>query len=248
MLSIRILGFIVWAHHMYTVRLDVDTRAYFTAATIIIAVPTRIKIFSWIATIWRRSINYQAPMLFACRFIFLFTLRRLTRIILANARLDIAFHDTYYVVAHFHYVLSIRAVFRIFAGWYYWVRKITRLQYPELLRQIHFWLFFIRVNLTFIPIHFLRLARIPRRIPDYPDAYARWNCIASYRSYLSIISTVFFFYVVYITLVSNQVCTENPWRVTEDETSITLEWVLPSPPAFHTFEELPAILRTQNAA
>ena len=250
MLSIGVLGFIVWAHHMYTVGLDIDTRAYFTAATMIIAVPTGIKIFSWIATMWAGSIEFKTPMLFAIGFIFLFTVGGLTGVVLANSGLDIAFHDTYYVVAHFHYVLSMGAVFALFAGYYYWIGKITGLQYPEALGQIHFWLFFTGVNLTFFPMHFLGLAGMPRRIPDYPDAYAGWNAIASYGSYVSVCGAIFFLYVVYSTLTSDQECDEYPWNPEslpealdqEREDYIpTLEWVLPSPPAYHTFEEVPAI-------
>jgi len=240
MMSIGILGFIVWAHHMYTVGLDIDTRAYFTAATMIIAVPTGIKIFSWIATMWGGSLEFRTPMLFALGFLFLFTIGGLTGVVIANSGLDIAFHDTYYVVAHFHYVLSMGAVFAMFAGFYYWIGKITGLQYPETLGQIHFWMTFLGVNITFFPMHFLGLAGMPRRIPDYPDAFAGWNAVASYGSYLSVVAAGLFFYIVYETLTGTDRCPRNPWETTPNMSS-TLEWLLPSPPSFHTFEEIPSI-------
>jgi cytochrome c oxidase subunit 1 len=241
-ISIGVLGFIVWAHHMFTVGLDVDTRAYFSAASMIIAVPTGIKIFSWIATMWGGSIEFKTPMLFAVGFVFLFTVGGLTGIILANSGIDIALHDTYYVVAHFHYVLSMGAVFGMFAGFYYWIGKISGLQYPETLGQIHFWITFIGVNLTFFPMHFLGLAGMPRRIPDYADAYSGWNAVSSFGSYVSVIGILLFFIIVYLTLSGNEKCASSPWTAEQDTT--TLEWMVQSPPPFHTFEEIPAVKET----
>jgi len=205
MISIGIIGFLVWAHHMYTVGLDVDTRAYFTAATLIIAVPTGIKIFSWIATIWGGSFILNTPMLFVFGFLFLFTVGGLTGITLSNSGINAVMHDTYYVVAHFHYVLSMGAVFGIFGGWYFWVEKVFGYKYPEILGQIHFWLFFIGVNVTFFPMHFLGLAGMPRRIPDYPDSYSVWNAFASFGSLISVFATIIFILGVYVTLTSEKI-------------------------------------------
>jgi len=235
MVSIGILGFIVWAHHMYTVGLDVDTRAYFVAATMVIAVPTGIKIFSWLGTMWGGSISFETPMLFAIGFIVLFTLGGLTGVVLSNAGLDIALHDTYYVVGHFHYVLSMGAVFSLFAGFYYWIGKITGLRYPETLGKIHFWITFVGVNLTFFPMHFLGLAGMPRRIPDYPDAYAGWNYVASLGSYVTAFGVILFIYIIYRTFADNKAF--EGWNVGRGHPS--LEWAVQSPPAYHTFEQMP---------
>ncbi|MFD0389396.1 cytochrome c oxidase subunit I [Tistrella bauzanensis] len=233
MVAIGVVGFVVWAHHMFTVGLDVDTRAYFTAATMVIAVPTGIKIFSWIATAWGGSIEFKTPMLFAMGFIFLFTVGGVTGVVLSNAGVDTVLHDTYYVVAHFHYVLSLGALFAIFAGFYYWIGKMSGRQYPETLGKIHFWLTFIGVNLTFFPMHFLGLAGMPRRIPDYPDVYAGWNHVASMGAYISGFAALFFVFVVFRTLTAGQKCADSPWG----EGATTLEWTVTSPPPFHTFED-----------
>jgi cytochrome c oxidase subunit I len=224
---------------MYTVGLDVNTRAYFTAATLIIAVPTGIKIFSWIATMWGGSISFKTPMLWAVGFIFLFTVGGVTGVVLANAGMDVKLHDTYYVVAHFHYVLSLGAVFALFAGFYYWCGKMFGRQYPEWMGAVHFWLTFIGVNLIFFPQHFLGLQGMPRRYIDYPDAYAGWNEISSYGAYLTGIATLWFVVVVVYTMLFGRKPSGNYWNVQPQ--SFTLEWSLSSPPPFHQFEIQPKV-------
>lgn len=239
MVSIGFIGFIVWAHHMYTVGLDVDTRAYFTAATMIIAVPTGVKIFSWLATMWGGSIEFKTPMLWAIGFIFLFTVGGVTGVVLSNAGMDIALHDTYYVVAHFHYVLSLGAVFALFCGWYYWIGKMSGRQYPEWLGQLHFWITFIGANIIFFPQHFLGLQGMPRRYIDYPDAYAGWNQISSYGSYMVGIGTLIFLAGAVYTITRGRKVEGNYWNVGPE--AMTLEWTLPSPPPFHQFEIQPKV-------
>lgn len=197
MISIGLLGFLVWSHHMYTVGLDVDTRAYFTAATMVIALPTGIKIFSWIATLYGGHIHYFTPMLFTLAFIMLFTIGGFTGVILANAPIDISLHDTYYVVGHFHYVLSMGAVYALFAGFYYWLGKIFGLQYQETLGHIHFWIFTFAINILFFPMHFLGLAGMPRRIPDYPSGFNYWNNIMTLGSILTLISIIILFILIH---------------------------------------------------
>lgn len=237
MVSIGVVGFVVWAHHMFTVGMDVDANAYFTAATLIIAVPTGIKIFSWIATMWGGSIEFPTPMLFAIGFIILFTMGGLTGVTLANGGVDIVMHDTYFVVGHFHYVLSLGAVFGIFAAFYYWIGKMSGRQYPEWMGKIHFYTTFIGVNMIFLPMHFLGLAGMPRRIPDYPDAYLHWNYIASVGAVITLSSTFFFVFIVFYTFAKGKKAEANPWGVG----ATTLEWTLPSPAPFHCFETQPVI-------
>ncbi len=237
MVAIGVVGFVVWAHHMYISGMDVDTRAYFMAATMVIAVPTGIKIFSWIATMWGGSIELEVPMLWALGFIFLFTVGGVTGVVLSNAGIDQVLHNSYYVVAHFHYVLSLGAVFSMFAGFYYWIGKMSGHQYPKTLGKIHFWMTFIAVNVTFFPQHFLGLAGMPRRYVDYPDAFAGWNLVSSYGAYLGGASMVLFVVICFMTFASKQKLADNYWG----EGATTLEWTIGSPPAFHTFEELPRL-------
>jgi len=222
---------------MYTTGIDVDTQAYFTFATMVIAVPTGVKVFSWIATMWGGSLSFKTPMLWAIGFIFLFTVGGVTGVQLANAGLDRSLHDTYFVVAHFHYVLSLGAVFAIFAAWYYWYPKISGYMYNEFVGQLHFWLTFIGVNLVFFPHHFLGIAGMPRRYVDYPDAYWGWNWISSWGSYLSAFAVLVFLYGVIEQHVKKRLAGANPWG----PGATTLEWQLPSPPPFHQWEELPRI-------
>lgn len=243
MVSIGFIGFIVWAHHMFTVGLDVNTKAYFTAATMIIAVPTGVKIFSWIATMWGGSIDFKAPMLWAFGFIFLFTVGGVTGVILANGGLDVILHDTYYVVAHFHYVLSLGAVTAMFAAFYYWLPKMSGRMYSEVLAKVHFWIFFIGVNLVFFPQHFLGLAGMPRRVPDYPDAYAGWNLVSSIGAAVTAVSVVIFFILIAHTFLGKRkAAPNNPWG----KGATTLEWTVSSPPPFHTFDKLPVIKETKG--
>jgi cytochrome c oxidase subunit I len=237
MVSIGFVGFVVWAHHMYTSGLGVDARAYFTAATLIIAVPTGVKIFSWLATMWGGSIDLKAPMLYAIGFIWLFVIGGVTGVLLANAGIDFVMHDTYYVVAHFHYVMAIAAIFAMFGGWYYWISKMSGRQYPETLAKIQFWVFFVGVNVLFFPQHFSGLAGMPRRIPDYPDAYWGWNFVSSIGALITMLGTFMFLYIMWYTYRKGEIAEANPWG----EGATTLEWSVPSPAPFHTHEELPVI-------
>ncbi len=242
MVAIGAVGFIVWAHHMYTAGLSVNVQAYFVFATMVIAVPTGIKIFSWIATMWGGSLQFTVPMLFALGFVFLFTVGGVTGVMLANAGVDRALHDTYYVVAHFHYTMSLGALFTLFAGWYYWFPKMSGYMYSEFWGKAHFWLMFLGVNLTFFPQHFLGLAGMPRRYVDYPDAFQFWNWVSSYGSLLSSLGTVVFFVGLIAAFVRKQPAPANPWG----EGATTLEWTLSSPPPFHCFETLPRIGNEQH--
>ncbi len=236
MVAIGVIGFLVWAHHMYTVGLSANTTAYFVAATMVIAVPTGIKIFSWIATMWGGSIEFKTPMLFAMGMIFLFVIGGVTGVVLANAGIDTYLHDTYYVVAHFHYTMSMGALFSIFAGFYFWFGKMSGRQYNETLGKIHFWLSFIGVNLVFFPQHFLGLSGMPRRIPDYPDAFAGWNLVSSIGAGVTALGTLVFLVVIWQAFAAGKKCADNPWG----EGATTLEWTLSSPPPFHQFDKLPS--------
>jgi len=237
MVAIGFIGFIVWAHHMYTVGLNVNLKAYFVAATMIIAVPTGIKIFSWIATMWGGSIQFRTPMIWAIGFIFLFTVGGVTGVMLSNAGIDQSLHDTYYVVAHFHYVLSLGAVFSIFAGFYYWYEKIFGIKFNETLANIQFFFFFVGANLIFFPQHFLGLQGMPRRYVDYPDGFALWNHVSSMGYVVMLVGMAVFFLVLIESILRRRPAEANPWG----EGATTLEWTLSSPPPFHQFNELPRI-------
>ncbi|MEZ8014371.1 MAG: cytochrome c oxidase subunit I [Ascidiaceihabitans sp.] len=235
-IAIGVLGFVVWAHHMYTVGMSLNQQAYFMLATMVIAVPTGVKVFSWIATMWGGSIEFKTPMLWAFGFLFLFTVGGVTGIVLSQAAVDRYYHDTYYVVAHFHYVMSLGAVFTIFAGVYFYLPKMTGRMYPEWAGKLHFWMMFIGANLTFFPQHFLGRQGMPRRYIDYPEQFAYWNEWSSWGAFLSFASFIFFFGIIAYTLLRGAKATEaNPWNEYAD----TLEWTLPSPPPEHTFEILP---------
>jgi len=237
MVAIGFVGFIVWAHHMYTVGMNINLRAYFVAATMVIAVPTGVKVFSWIATMWGGSIDFKTPMLWAMGFIFLFTVGGVTGVVLANAGIDYSLHDTYYVVAHFHYVLSLGAVFAIFAGFYYWFEKIFGVKYREWLGALHFWITFVGVNLIFFPQHFLGLQGMPRRYVDYPEAFAFWNKVSSIGYAITLVGVGVFLIMLLEAMVMRRKGEANPWG----EGATTLEWTLPSPPPFHQFNELPVV-------
>ncbi|WP_374578793.1 cytochrome c oxidase subunit I [Phenylobacterium sp.] len=237
MVAIGFIGFIVWAHHMYTVGMSINLRAYFVAATMVIAVPTGVKIFSWIATMWGGSITFKTPMLWAMGFIFLFTVGGVTGVVLANAGIDYSLHDTYYVVAHFHYVLSLGAVFSIFAGFYYWFEKMFGVKYREWLGATHFWIMFVGVNLVFFPQHFLGLQGMPRRYIDYPEAFTYWNHISSLGYLVTLVGVGVFLVMLVDAMVFRRKAEANPWG----EGATTLEWTLPSPPPFHQFNELPVV-------
>ncbi|MEQ1649283.1 MAG: cytochrome c oxidase subunit I [Hyphomicrobiaceae bacterium] len=245
MVAIGVVGFIVWAHHMYTSGIGVDAQAYFVFATMVIAVPTGVKIFSWIATMWGGSIQFRAPMVWALGFIFLFTVGGVTGVMLANAGVDRAFHNTYYVVAHFHYVLSLGAVFAIFAGWYYWFPKMSGYMYSEFIAKLHFWVTFVGANLLFFPQHFLGLAGMPRHYADYPDAFTYWNRVSSVGSYITALGTLIFFLgVFHAYFIARRKASADPWAI--PASLQTLEWTLPSPPPFHQFETLPIIKDTDH--
>ncbi|GAW35425.1 cytochrome c oxidase subunit 1-beta [Roseovarius sp. A-2] len=236
LIAIGTLGFLVWAHHMFTVGMSITQQSYFQIASMTIAVPTGIKVFSWLATMWQGSIQFRTPMLFAIGFIFLFTIGGVTGVVVAQAGVDRIYHDTYYIVAHFHYVMSVGAIFALFAGIYYWLAKMSGRQYPERAGQLHFWMFFVGANLTFFPQHFLGRQGMPRRYIDYPEAFGFWNAVSSWGALLSFASFLLFIGIIFYTLLAGRRETRASYW---NEYADTLEWTLPSPVPEHTFEELP---------
>ena len=242
MLAIAFLGFAVWAHHMFTTGMSLNAQRYFVFATMVIAVPTGVKVFSWLATMWGGSISLRPPMLWAIGFVFVFTVGGVTGVVLANAAIDRYLHDTYYVVAHFHYVMSLGAVFSIFAGFYYWFPKMTGYLYNERLAKWHFWVSFVGINLAFFPQHFLGFQGMPRRVVDYTEAYAFWNMVSSIGAFIGGAGTLIFIYVLYDAFKVKRVSGANPWG----PGATTLEWQLPSPPPFHTWEVPPHILGDEH--
>jgi cytochrome c oxidase subunit 1 len=237
LVAIGFIGFVVWAHHMFTVGMGFDAQAFFMISSMVIAVPTGVKVFSWIATMWGGSIQFRTPMVWAIGFIFMFTIGGVTGVVVANPSVDRNLHDTYYIIAHFHYVMSLGSVFAIFAGWYYWFPKFTGYSYSEFLGKLHFWLSFVGANVLFFPMHFLGLAGMPRRIADYPEAFAHWNYISSIGAYIFAVGMIVFFANIVVAFVRKKRVGNNPWG----SGATTLEWMLSSPPPFHQFETLPRL-------